>query len=87
MSGETPDRPDGCQVILSGVHDLPYQWSPGSEPEIVDPVKAFFQDVSEVPDVEVESVLVKLYAAEASEFITKGCLNLLGLRAAMEDSK
>ena len=45
------------------------------------------QDVSEVPDVEVESVLVKLYAAEASEFITKGCLNLLGLRAAMEDSK
>ena len=47
----------------------------------------FLQDVSEVPDVEVESVLVKLYAAEASEFITKGCLNLLGLRAAMEDSK
>ena len=46
-----------------------------------------FQDVSEVPDVEVESVLVKLYAAEASEFITKGCLNLLGLRAAMEESK
>ena len=45
------------------------------------------QDVAEVPDVEVESVLVKLYAAEASEFITKGCLNLLGLRAAMEDSK
>ena len=47
----------------------------------------FSQDVSEVPDVEVESVLVKLYAAEASEFITKGCLNLLGMRAAMEDSK
>ena len=40
-----------------------------------------------MPDVEVESVLVKLYAAEASEFITKGCLNLLGLRAAMEESK
>jgi len=45
------------------------------------------QDVAEVPDVELESVLVKLYAAETSEFITKGCLNLLGLRAAMEESK
>jgi len=44
-------------------------------------------DVADVPDVEMESVLVKLYAAETSDFITKGCLNLLGMRACMEDSK
>jgi alkylation response protein AidB-like acyl-CoA dehydrogenase len=48
---------------------------------------AGLKDVAEVPDVEVESVLVKLYAAEASDFITRGCLNLLGMRACMEDSK
>lgn len=44
-------------------------------------------DVADVPDVELESVLVKLYAAETSDFITKGCLNILGMRACMEDSK
>lgn len=44
-------------------------------------------DVADVPDVELESVLIKLYAAETSEFITKGCLDLLGMRACMEDSK
>jgi len=48
---------------------------------------AGLRDVAEVPDVEVESAIIKLYAAETSEMITKGCLNLLGMRACMEDSK
>ena len=29
QSGKTPDRSDGCQVILPRVHDLPDQWSTG----------------------------------------------------------
>ena len=48
---------------------------------------AGLQDVSEVPDTEMESVLTKLYAMETSDSITRGCLNLLGMRAAMEESK
>lgn len=48
---------------------------------------AGLHDVSEVPDVEMESVLVRLYAAETSQFITSTCLHLLGMRAAMEDSQ
>eukprot|EP00092_Neocalanus_flemingeri_P016245 GFUD01017589.1.p1 GENE.GFUD01017589.1~~GFUD01017589.1.p1 ORF type:complete len:649 (-),score=211.71 GFUD01017589.1:158-2104(-) len=44
-------------------------------------------DMSEYPDVEVESVIVKQYAAETSDFIVKTCLSLLGSQAALENSQ
>eukprot|EP00090_Calanus_glacialis_P005150 TRINITY_DN13961_c0_g1_i1.p1 TRINITY_DN13961_c0_g1~~TRINITY_DN13961_c0_g1_i1.p1 ORF type:complete len:655 (-),score=202.54 TRINITY_DN13961_c0_g1_i1:41-2005(-) len=44
-------------------------------------------DVSQHPDVEVESVIVKQYAAEASDFIVSGCLGLLGAQVNLETSK
>jgi acyl-CoA dehydrogenase family protein 9 len=40
---------------------------------------AALEDVSDEPDVEVESVIVKQYAAEASDFVVKTCLSLLGI--------
>ena len=44
-------------------------------------------DISECPDVELESVIVKLYAAETSDYIVKTCLSLLGREALLETSK
>ena len=44
-------------------------------------------DISECPDVEVESVIVKQYAAETSDYIVKTCLALLGSQAMLETSQ
>jgi len=44
-------------------------------------------DASASPDVEVESVIVRQYAAETSEFIVSGCLELLGAQVNLEESK
>ena len=44
-------------------------------------------DISECPDVEMESVIVKQYAAETSDYIVKTCLSLLGTQAMLETSK
>ena len=43
-------------------------------------------DISEYPDVEVESAIVKVYASETSDFIVKTCTSLLGREALLEDS-
>eukprot|EP00090_Calanus_glacialis_P041415 TRINITY_DN7307_c0_g1_i4.p1 TRINITY_DN7307_c0_g1~~TRINITY_DN7307_c0_g1_i4.p1 ORF type:complete len:598 (+),score=219.67 TRINITY_DN7307_c0_g1_i4:49-1842(+) len=44
-------------------------------------------DISECPDVEMESVIVKLYAAETSDYIVKTCLSLLGSQTMLETSQ
>jgi len=44
-------------------------------------------DASQQADVEVESVIVKQFAAETSEFIVSGCLELLGSQVNLETSK
>ena len=44
-------------------------------------------DVSQHPDVEVESVIVKQFAAETSDYIVSGCLGLLGAQVNLETSK
>ena len=43
-------------------------------------------DISEYPDVEVESAIVKVYAAETADIITKTCASLLGSQAVLDDS-
>jgi len=43
-------------------------------------------DMSECPDVELEGIIVKQYAAESSDFIVKTCLALLGRQALLETS-
>jgi len=40
---------------------------------------AALEDVSDDPDVEVESAIVKEYAVEAYDFVVKNCLQLLGI--------
>lgn len=44
-------------------------------------------DISECPDVEIESVIVKQYAAETSDYVVKTCLSLLGSQAALQTSQ
>eukprot|EP00092_Neocalanus_flemingeri_P021089 GFUD01022850.1.p1 GENE.GFUD01022850.1~~GFUD01022850.1.p1 ORF type:complete len:674 (+),score=245.96 GFUD01022850.1:45-2024(+) len=44
-------------------------------------------DVSQHPDVEVESVIVKQFAAETSDYIVSGCLSLLGAQVNLDTSK
>jgi len=43
-------------------------------------------DMSECPDVEVESVIVKQYAAETSDYIVKTCLSLLGSKTLLDEN-
>ena len=43
-------------------------------------------DISEYPDVELESAIVKVYAAETSQFIVKTCSSLLGSQSVLEES-
>jgi len=47
---------------------------------------AGLEDMMETPDVEVESVIVKQFAAETSDYIVKTCLSLLGSKAALDTS-
>jgi len=44
-------------------------------------------DISECPDVELESVIVRQYTAETSDYIVKTCLSLLGSQTMLETSK
>jgi len=44
-------------------------------------------DVSTNPDVELESVIIKQFAAETSDYIVSGCLGLFGAQASLETSK
>ena len=44
-------------------------------------------DASKDPDVDVESVIVKQYAAETSDYIVSGCLELLGAQVNLKTSK
>ena len=48
---------------------------------------AGLEDISECPDVELESVIVRQYAAETSDYIVKTCLSLLGRQTMLETSK
>ena len=43
-------------------------------------------DISEYPDVEVESAIVKQFTADTSDYIVKTCCSLLGSKAITEDS-
>jgi len=43
-------------------------------------------DISEYPDVDVESSIIKVYASETSEFISHTCSGLLGSKSLLEDS-
>ena len=42
-------------------------------------------DISEYPDIELESAIVKVYAAETSDFIVKTCSSLFGCQSVLED--
>jgi len=44
-------------------------------------------DASQDPDIEIESVIVRQYAAQTSHFIVSGCLELLGAQVNLETSK
>ena len=43
-------------------------------------------DITEFPDVEVESAIVKQYSADTSDYVVKTCCSLLGSRATTDDS-
>jgi len=43
-------------------------------------------DVSEEPDIDVESAMTKQFAVETSDYVVKTCLNILGAEASLESS-
>ena len=43
-------------------------------------------DVGLKPDIEVESAIVKQFAVETSDFVTRRCLDLLGAQTNLKDS-
>lgn len=43
-------------------------------------------DVSQDPDIDVESAMTKQFAVETSDFVVKTCLNILGADATLESS-
>ena len=49
-------------------------------------MSAGLYDITEYPDIEVESNIVNQYTADTSDFIVKTCCSLLGSKAITEDS-
>jgi len=49
-------------------------------------ITAGLADVSEEPDIEIESLMTMRFAVETSDYVVKHCLNILGKEASLESS-